>query len=110
MTLSAELQAGGIQLERERREPAERLSGVLAMTPDNPPLVGPHPEVSGRWSAEAAWATHAAGAAAALDTLMFDDPTAPAYAALAPDRFAGQGEDELRRRALALYQDICATG
>ncbi|WP_039937974.1 NAD(P)/FAD-dependent oxidoreductase, partial [Streptomyces himastatinicus] len=103
--------AAGLRLlpEGERWRPAQRLNGVFAMTPDNLPLIGPHAEVSGLWSAEAVWVTHAAGAAAALDTLMFDDPTAPAYAALAPDRFGGQPEDALRRRALSLYRDIYAT-
>jgi glycine/D-amino acid oxidase-like deaminating enzyme len=87
---------------------ADRRNGVFAVTADNLPLLGPIEPVTGLWSAEAIWITHAAGAAGALAALMFDEPadTAP----LSPTRFAGQPAALLRQRASAHYRDIYATG
>lgn len=89
--------------------PAQRLSGVFSMTPDNLPLLGPVTAVPGLWMAQALWVTHAGGAARSLVELMTG--TTPGIAgldALRPDRFAGRSAVELRAGALRLYRDIYA--
>jgi len=94
--------------EAHRWPVAKRHNGLFAMTADNLPLVGPHRQLDGVWSAEAIWVTHAAGAAAGLVALMFDEPGTEWLDVLAPDRFAGQPAAELRRQALSRYRDIYA--
>lgn len=92
-----------------RFDPAERLNGVFAMTPDNLPLLGASDEVEGLWFAEALWVTQATGAARALAETMLGKPTMQGLDALRPDRFAGQRADRLTASALRLYRDIYAT-
>ncbi|MGQ7296436.1 NAD(P)/FAD-dependent oxidoreductase [Quadrisphaera sp. KR29] len=93
---------------RARSAPAHRVNGVFAMTPDNLPFVGPHPQLEGVWVAQALWVTHAAGAARHVVAAVLDG--APLPRELAVDRFAtGAASDEdLRRAALRLYRDIYA--
>ncbi|WP_225796398.1 NAD(P)/FAD-dependent oxidoreductase [Streptomyces aculeolatus] len=93
-----------------RFTPAVRLNGVFSVTPDNLPLLGPFDGLPGLWSATAVWVTHAAGAAAALAEAMDGGDAGAGFAALAPDRFAGEPAGELRRRALRHYRDIYAAG
>lgn len=96
--------------EANRFEPALRLNGLFAMTPDNMPFLGPLPGMHGVWVVAAIWITHAVGAANALVGLMTDGDTGvDDVAALHPDRFAGQNHSDLERRALRLYRDIYAT-
>jgi len=96
-----------------RFEPALRLNGLFAMTPDNLPFLGPFPALQGVWVAAAIWITHAAGSAQALVDLMTDRQVQAAgnagIDALRPARFAGQDAADLERRALALYHDIYGT-
>lgn len=96
----------GLLKEPSHFEPAHRLNGVFAMTPDNLPLAGAHASVPGLWSAQAVWVTHAAGVAAALARLMTGE--AASIPELSPDRFAALSIDEQRTRALTLYRDIYA--
>lgn len=90
-------------------KPRQRVNGVFAMTPDNLPFLGPHPDLPGVWIAQALWITHAAGAARSLAATMTED--APLPADLAVDRF-GQIDhgtrDKLQDAALRLYRDIYA--
>ncbi|WP_218714132.1 FAD-binding oxidoreductase [Arthrobacter sp. BF1] len=87
--------------------PARRINGVFAMTPDNLPFLGPHPELGGVWVAQAIWVTHAAGSAAALVAAMINDMDLPSE--LAVNRFDGAHQESLRTSALRLYRDIYAT-
>ncbi len=91
-----------------RFTPQERVNGVFAMTPDNLPFLGPHPQLEGVWVAQALWVTHAAGAAERLVAAVLED--APLPADLAVDRFgsASGSVEDLRRAALRLYRDIYA--
>jgi glycine/D-amino acid oxidase-like deaminating enzyme len=89
-----------------RFEPEERVNGVFAVTPDNLPFLGPHPEASGVWIAQAIWVTHAAGAAQALRRALTDAEPLPAT--LAVGRFTGRDRQDLTSEALRLYQDIYA--
>jgi glycine/D-amino acid oxidase-like deaminating enzyme len=101
------IQAAVDLLPRDARStPQARLNGVFSMTPDNLPLLGPHADVAGLWSAQAIWVTHAAGAAALLAGNMIDGTPLPAE--LAPDRHAATPLAELKDRALRLYRDIYA--
>ena len=94
-------------LRAEARSDAQlRVNGVFAMTPDNLPFLGPHPDLPGVWMAQAIWVTHAGGAAVALAAALRDGTGLPPE--LATDRFAGRGADELRASALRLYRDIYA--
>jgi len=86
-----------------RRVPERRVNGVFAMTPDNLPFLGPHPELTGVWLAQALWVTHAAGAAHALAGAMVEGTPLPSE--LAADRF-GQLDDPTRR---SQPQGCCAT-
>ncbi|MGP4018287.1 NAD(P)/FAD-dependent oxidoreductase [Saccharopolyspora sp. 5N708] len=89
---------------------AERLNGVFAMTPDNLPLLGAFPDITGLWSAAAIWVTHAGGAARGLVELICDQrSTFPDLDRLRPDRFADQDPTELETSALRLYRDIYAS-
>jgi len=89
-----------------RFAPEHRINGVFAVTPDNLPFLGPHPDLNGVWIAQAIWITHAAGAAAMLVDAMADAAQSPPE--LAIDRFDGDDPNELRTRALRLYRDIYA--
>ena len=102
---------GLMLLPMHNRLPVEqRLNGVFAMTPDNMPFLGAVPGVDGVWLAAAIWVTHAAGAAQALVDLMLDrEPAIPGIETLTPDRFSGEPDHDLERRALALYRDIYST-
>lgn len=94
-------------LRPEARFAADRrINGVFAMTPDNLPFLGRHPDLPGVWLAQAIWVTHAAGAAARLVDAMAGDRILPEE--LAVDRFAGRAADELKVAALRLYRDIYA--
>ncbi|MGI8485047.1 MAG: NAD(P)/FAD-dependent oxidoreductase [Thermomicrobiales bacterium] len=96
--------------EANRFDPALRLNGLFAMTPDNLPFLGPLPDMHGVWVAVAIWITHAVGAANALVGLMTEGGTGiDGVASLHPDRFAGQDHSGLERLALRLYRDIYAT-
>lgn len=90
-----------------RFTPTRRTNGAFAMTPDNLPFLGQHPEFDGVWVAQAIWVTHAAGSAAALVSAMTDGTGLPVELAL--NRFDGTGPDSLRTSALRLYRDIYAT-
>ena len=83
--------------------PAERVCGLLSITPDRRPLLGPFGAIEGLWAAEAIWVTHAAGAAEALVAAMFGEPAA--IDALRPDRFGDDPTDELRAKAAERYRD-----
>lgn len=87
-------------------EPAERINGVFAVTPDNLPFLGPHPELDNVWVAQAIWVTHAAGAAASLARAMVDAAVTPPE--LAVDRFDGMDPTDLSLAAQRLYRDIYA--
>jgi glycine/D-amino acid oxidase-like deaminating enzyme len=89
-----------------RWRPAERVCGLLSITPDRRPLLGPFRAVDGLWAAEAIWVTHAAGAAEALVAAMFGEPAS--IDALHPDRFGDEPADELRARAVERYRDPTA--
>ncbi|GAB7189898.1 hypothetical protein NUM3379_06040 [Kineococcus sp. NUM-3379] len=92
-----------------RLEPQQRVNGVFAMTPDNLPFLGPHPDLDGVWMAQALWVTHAAGAARALADAMTRQ--APLPREVAVGRFGrpdGTSRGELRDAALRLYRDIYA--
>ncbi|RAX44118.1 FAD-dependent oxidoreductase [Arthrobacter sp. AQ5-06] len=92
--------------QEARFSPTRRINGVFAMTPDNLPFLGPHPELDGVWVAQAIWVTHAAGSAAALVAAMTDGTGLPAE--LAVNRFDGKDLTSLRTGALRLYRDIYA--
>ncbi len=47
-------------------------NGVFSFTTDNLPLLGPHAELDGFWTAEAVWVTHSAGVAAAMAEWIVD--------------------------------------
>jgi glycine/D-amino acid oxidase-like deaminating enzyme len=89
-----------------RWRPAERVCGLLSITPDRRPLLGPFGAIGGLWAAEAIWVTHAAGAAEALVATMYGEPSA--INALRPDRFGDEPADELRARAAERYRDPTA--
>lgn len=89
-----------------RFDAARHINGVFAMTPDNLPFLGAHPDVAGLWIAQAIWVTHAAGSARRLAAAMLDGEALPTE--LAIDRFAGRPADALREAALRLYRDIYA--
>lgn len=93
--------------ERARFTAQRRVDGVFAMSPDNLPFVGPHPEVDGVWIAQGLWVTHAAGAARMLARAMTAQSELPAR--LAAGRFAGDDPSALRAAALRLYRDIYAS-
>lgn len=95
--------------ETHRFPIARRLNGVFSMTADNLPLLGPHVAVRGLWIAEAIWVTHAAGAAAALAAMMYEEDAGTDTRLLDPNRFDGWAGDDLRKRALAQYRDIYAS-
>ncbi|MDA3648625.1 FAD-binding oxidoreductase [Saccharopolyspora indica] len=91
-------------------DPAERLNGMFAVTPDNLPFLGPIPSVEGLWSAVAIWVTSAGGAAQALvDQLLDKTPRFPDLNTLAPTRFEGQNPKHLQTRAHHLYNDTYAS-
>ncbi len=52
--------------------PAVSFNGVFSFTTDNLPLLGPHAELDGFWTAEAVWVTHSAGVAKAMAEWMVD--------------------------------------
>ncbi|MFC8799044.1 NAD(P)/FAD-dependent oxidoreductase [Promicromonospora sp. NPDC057138] len=89
-----------------RFEPEERVNGVFAVTPDNLPFLGPHPDAPGVWIAQALWVTHAAGAVRMLRRALTGETPTPE--ALAIGRFAGRDRQELTTGALRLYRDIYA--
>jgi glycine/D-amino acid oxidase-like deaminating enzyme len=89
--------------QKHRWSPAEQVHGLLSVTPDGLPLLGALGRVHGLWSAQAIWVTHAAGAARALVAQMFDELTTIGH--LAPQRFADEPPDALRRRAVTAYRD-----
>jgi glycine/D-amino acid oxidase-like deaminating enzyme len=89
-----------------RWRPAERVCGLLSITPDRRPLLGPFGGIGGLWAAEAIWVTHAAGAAEALVAAMFGEPAA--IDPLRPNRFGDEPADELRAKAAARYRDPAA--
>jgi glycine/D-amino acid oxidase-like deaminating enzyme len=84
-----------------RWQPMERVAGLLSITPDNRPLLGPLRQIEGLWAAESIWVTHAGGAARALVAAMFGEPES--IAALAPDRFADEPPAKLWAMAAAQY-------
>ncbi|WP_125777145.1 NAD(P)/FAD-dependent oxidoreductase [Antribacter gilvus] len=89
-----------------RFDAAHKVNGVFAMTPDNLPFLGAHPDLPGVWVAQAIWVTHAAGAARALADALTDGPALPREVAV--DRFEGREHAALRDDALRLYRDIYA--
>lgn len=50
----------------------EGFNGLFSFTPDNMPLVGESPDVSGFWVTEAVWITHSAGVARAAAEQIVD--------------------------------------
>ena len=52
--------------------PEEAMNGVFSFTTDNLPLLGPHADLDGFWTAEAVWVTHSAGAAKAMAEWLVD--------------------------------------
>ncbi|MEO5834568.1 MAG: FAD-dependent oxidoreductase [Nakamurella sp.] len=52
--------------------PAVSFNGVFSFTTDNLPLLGPHAELDGFWTAEAVWVTHSAGVAKAMAEWIVD--------------------------------------
>jgi glycine/D-amino acid oxidase-like deaminating enzyme len=88
---------------QHRWQPAQRLNGVLSITPDKRPLLGSFGQSGGLWLAEAIWVTHAAGAASALTAQMFGELAG--IGPLDPGRFANQPLEQLRRRAVARYRN-----
>ncbi|NDL59023.1 FAD-dependent oxidoreductase [Phytoactinopolyspora sp. XMNu-373] len=89
-----------------RFAPEHRINGVFAMTPDNLPFLGRHPEIESVWIAQAIWVTHAAGAARTLADAMLDRSDLPHELHLT--RFAESDTATLRESALRLYRDIYA--
>lgn len=89
-----------------RFSPARRINGVFAMTPDNLPFLGRHPDADHVWIAQALWVTHAAGAAAALAEALLEGTELPGE--LAVNRFDGRNPESLRDNAMRLYRDIYA--
>lgn len=89
-----------------RFAPEHRINGVFAMTPDNLPFLGRHPEMESVWMAQAIWVTHAAGASRTLADAMLDQSETPRELDLT--RFAGLDTATLRESALRLYRDIYA--
>lgn len=89
-----------------RFTPEQRVNGVFAMTPDNLPFVGRHPDVDNVWVAQALWVTHAAGAATMLADAMTGERELPSELGVA--RFDRTEPAALRERALRLYRDIYA--
>lgn len=51
---------------------ANPINGVFSFTPDNLPLLGPHPRLDGFWFAEAVWVTHSAGVGRAMAEWIID--------------------------------------
>ena len=51
---------------------ADPINGVFSFTTDNLPLLGPHAEIDGFWTAEAVWVTHSAGVARAMAEWIID--------------------------------------
>lgn len=100
--------AQGLLHPEARFTPQRRVNGVFAMTPDNLPFLGRHPEISNVWVAQALWVTHAAGAASRLADALLDGSDLPHE--LDVTRFDGIDTAELRHRALRLYRDIYANG
>jgi hypothetical protein len=82
------------------------IDGVFSMTPDNLPVLGPHPDHAGIWVAQAIWVTHVGGAASVLSRALLND--GPLMPELAIDRFNGQSPGTLRESARRLYRDIYA--
>jgi glycine/D-amino acid oxidase-like deaminating enzyme len=89
-----------------RFNPATRVNGVFAMTPDNLPFIGAVPGAPGAWIAQAVWVTHAGGTARMLTAAILDDLAVPTE--LAVDRFTTAPADQLEASALRLYRDIYA--
>lgn len=90
-----------------RFTPERRVNGVFAMTPDNLPFVGRHPDAGDVWIAQALWVTHAAGAAGLLAAAMTGEQELPRE--LDVTRFDGADPATLRGSALRLYRDIYAS-
>lgn len=86
--------------------PQRYVNGVFAMTPDNLPFLGRHPDAPKIWIAGALWVTHAAGAADRLAAAMLTDGELPQE--LGVSRFSGANHARLHERALRLYRDIYA--
>ncbi|NNG37535.1 FAD-binding oxidoreductase [Nakamurella sp. DB0629] len=89
-----------------RFTPVYRINGVFAMSPDNLPFLGRHPDLPNVWIAQALWITHAAGATQRLATALLNDTALPD--ALSIDRFDGIDHATLRTRALRRYREIYA--
>ncbi len=89
-----------------RFTPERHINGIFAMTPDNLPFLGRHPEMENVRIAQALWITHAAGATRMLADAMLDGGDLPRE--LDPTRFAGADPTALRENALRLYRDIYA--
>ncbi len=53
-------------------ELAQAFNGVFSFTIDNLPLLGPHADLDGFWTAEAVWVTHSAGVAKAMAEWIVD--------------------------------------
>ncbi|PGH09692.1 hypothetical protein AJ80_07643 [Polytolypa hystricis UAMH7299] len=93
-------------------------NGIFAVTPDNLPFAGKVKGVGNLWLCAAVWVTSAASTAKLLARqLLLQDQTATGaidiseddrkvLEALDPNRFRGTDAGELRRSALARYNDI----
>jgi hypothetical protein len=94
------------------------LNGIFAVTPDNLPLAGKAKATSNLWLCAAVWVTHAAGAAKLVARQLLRDQKGwktsdgtnqgdqAMLSALDPDRFKGNDEEALAKRALSRYNDI----
>ncbi|WP_111765500.1 GcvT family protein [Nakamurella deserti] len=60
---------GRLDLSDSRAVP---FNGLFSFTTDNLPLLGPHAELDGFWTAEAVWVTHSAGVARAMAEWIVD--------------------------------------
>ena len=84
----------------------KRLNGLLAMTPDGLPLIGPIAGRPGLWIAEAIWVTHACGAGRALAERILGHTPWLDLTSFAPHRFADRDAETARRESLKVYNDI----
>lgn len=90
-----------------RFAPERRVNGVFAMTPDNRPFLGRHPEQPNVWVPQALLVTHAEGAARRLAAAMVDGAELRGGARADVTRRC-RPRNALRESALRLYRDIYA--
>lgn len=94
---------------QEFRE-GKSFNGVFSMTPDNMPLAGKVDSIEGLYMAVAVWITHSVGVAKFLISIMDgEDVDGQTQSALDPERFLGQGIEELEEKSLLGYNSIYKT-